>query len=111
MNEKAKRYIRAARKWIIDAMRGLYPFFICWMGGGLLFISGNDEPGLARGVGFAIAGLSWFWALDLAAARAEAKAKSETAAAIVSQLTNGNDTEISVSFSGGTGTLGLKSTI
>lgn len=98
MSEMVKRYIKAARKWIIDAVRGLYPFLICWLGAGLLLIGSDEESAIVRAFVAGLSGLSWIWALDLASARAEAKAKSETAAIFLASLTSGSDTEINVNF-------------
>lgn len=87
-----------ARKWTVDAVRGLYPFLICWIGAGFVLVGSGEDSAVARMIAVSIAGLSWIWALDLAAARAEAKAKSETAAIFLASLTKGEDTEINVNF-------------
>ena len=95
----------AAVRWTRDLIRTFHPFIVCWFAAVLFVISADDASSISRFMGVAISGLSFMWALDMAAARAEAKAKSEMAAMIVANLTSGEDTEIRVSFSGESGSL------
>lgn len=91
-------YARKFTAWVIDVLRSIYPFLVCWIGG-LAFAAGwhDDRDGAALVV-TVIAGVSFIWANDMAFARGKAKGESEASAKLIAAFTTGEDTEININF-------------
>ena len=84
--------------FMLDTLRGFYPFLVCTIGGALVAVA-FEQTGMQRLVPFIVACCAFVWALDMAETRAKAKARSEWAQKVLSSLLTGNDTTISVVIS------------
>lgn len=91
-------YLRKTTEWVLYTARVLYPFSACWLGSLFIAIGWNGETKGAGLFSCLIAGFAFVWAIDMAYARGKAKGESETAAKIVTLLTSGDSTEITVNF-------------
>lgn len=85
-------------KYLIEAIRGFYPFLACLVGGFFFVALPFEESGIVRFVAILLGGCCYAWAIDLAEARAKAEASSKAAAQIIDALTSGLDTEFRVTI-------------
>ena len=83
--------------YLLDTMRGFYPFLVCIMGGGLFAVSfAIDGP--VKFMLWLIAMLAWCWALDAVSELAAAKARGEETEKLITALLSGEDTTIDVNI-------------
>jgi len=81
--------------FLLDWLRGFYPFLACLIGGAL-FAGAFEQTGMQKLVPLLVACGVFAWALDMAETRAKAKARAEWAQKILNSFLNGIDTDIHV---------------
>lgn len=85
-------------KYLIETIRGFYPFLVCLVGGLFFVALPFEESGIVRFVAILLGGCCYAWAIDMAETRAKAEAESKAAAQIINALTSGLDTEFRVTI-------------
>ena len=86
--------LRKLLQWIRnDALRPAAPFLVIMLGA--ICVTAYDTAGWSA---LFVAGVFWTWAIDLAGMRAKAEEQSRIAERIIDALTNGNDTDITVTI-------------
>lgn len=83
--------------YLLDTVRGFYPFLVCIMGGGLFAVSFAIE-GPVKFMLWLIAMLAWCWALDAVRELAAAKARGDYAGKMIEAFLSGKDTTIDVTL-------------
>ncbi|MFC3072369.1 hypothetical protein [Shinella pollutisoli] len=84
--------------YLRDYARGLYPFLACLVGG-FFFTALAFETSLAvRLICIAFGCCCYAWAIDMAEARSKAQGSFDTADRLITALTNGMDTQITVTI-------------
>lgn len=83
-------------KYLIEAIRGFYPFLACLVGGFFFVALPFEESGIVRFVAILLGGCCYAWAIDLAEARAKAEAEGRVARLMLDTLTSGKSSELLV---------------